>query len=198
VFGYVTAARLFAALSTFQVVGGIDDLASWTGIVLPNFLEPFSVADRLDSCKIDPQLDPVRHCRLKLSQVIAGILFTLAAKIDASFSCASEHLAFLAIGQPLVRTASIALALILRKMQLCRKPFEPFRIFSGGNKPRARLTVKATYSSKFLVQFFRVIFFLLHDDFYPHLLINVIFSSLHNVKDEPRSQLARSLRQQDA
>jgi len=135
VFGYVIAARLFAALSTFQVVGGIDDLAPWAGIVSPNFLEPLFITNRLDSFKIDPKLDPMRHCRLKLFQVIAGILFTFAAKVDASFSCASEHLAFLAIRQPLVRPASIALALFLRKMQLCRKPFEPFRIFSGGNKP---------------------------------------------------------------
>jgi len=145
VFGYVTAARLFTALPTFQVVGGIDDLAMWAGIVLPNFLEPLFVPDRLDAFEIDPQLDPMRHCGLKLFQVIAGILITLAAKVDASFSCTGEHLAFPAIGQPLVRTASITFALLLRIMQLCRKPFEPFRIFSGGDKPRARFTIKATY-----------------------------------------------------
>jgi hypothetical protein len=66
VFGYVTAARLFTALSTFQVVGGIDDLASWAGIAFSNLLEPLFIANRLDSFKIDPQLDPMRHCRLKL------------------------------------------------------------------------------------------------------------------------------------
>jgi hypothetical protein len=135
VFGYIIAARLFAALSTFQVIGGIDDLATWAGIVSPNFLEPLFITNRLDSFKIDQQLDPMRHCRLKLFQVIAWILFTFAAKADASFSCASEHLAFLAIRQPLVRPASIALALFLRKMQLCRKPFEPFGLFISGNKP---------------------------------------------------------------
>jgi hypothetical protein len=145
-FGYVITAGLFAALSTFQIVGGIDDLAPWAGIISPNFLEPLFITNRLDSFKIDPKLDPMRHCRLKLFQVIAGILFTFAAKVDASFSRASEHLAFLTIRQPLVRPASIAFALFLRKMQLCRHPFEPFRIFSGGNKPRACLTVKATYS----------------------------------------------------
>jgi|GEM_PF-2114704 len=134
-FGYVIAAGLFAALSTFQVVGGIDDLAAWAGIVTPHFLEPLFITNRLDSFKIDPQLDAVRHCRLKLFQVIAGIFFTFAAKVDASFSCTSENHAFLAIRQSLVRPASIAPALFLRKMQLCRKPFEPFRIFSGGNKP---------------------------------------------------------------
>jgi len=135
VVGYVIAARLFAALSTSQVVGGIDDLAPWAGIVFPNFLEPLFIPNKLDSFKIDPKLDPMRHCILKLFQVIAGILFTFAAKVDASFCCASEHLAFLAIRQPLVRPASIALDLFLRKMQLYRKPFKPFRIFSGGNKP---------------------------------------------------------------
>jgi hypothetical protein len=135
VFGYVIATGIFAALSTFQVVGGIDGLAPWAGIVFSNFLEPFFITNRLDSFKIDPELDPMRHFRLESFQVIAGILFTFAAKVDASLSCASGHLAFLAIGQPFVRPASIALALFLRKMQLCRKPFEPFRIFGGGNKP---------------------------------------------------------------
>jgi len=114
VFGYVITTRLFAALSTFQVVRGVDDLASWAGIVLPNFLEPLFIPNKLDSFKIDPKLDPMRHCILKLFQVIAGILFTLAAKIDASLSCTSEHLAFIAKGQPLVRTASVTLDLFLR------------------------------------------------------------------------------------
>ena len=109
--GYVVTARLFAALSTFQVVGGIDGLASWAGIVFPNFLKPLFVTKRLDLLKIFPKVDPMRHGSLKLFQFTAGILFTLAAKVDASFGCASEHLAFLAIRQPLVRTASIALAL---------------------------------------------------------------------------------------
>ena len=36
--GYVIAAGLFAALSTFKVVGGIEGLASWTGVVLLDFL----------------------------------------------------------------------------------------------------------------------------------------------------------------
>jgi hypothetical protein len=67
VFGYIIAARLFAALSTFQVVGGIDDLAPWAGIVFPTFLEPKFITNRLDSFKIDPKLDPMRHCKLKLS-----------------------------------------------------------------------------------------------------------------------------------
>ena len=64
VFGYVNAAWLFTALSTFQVVGGIDALASWAGIVFPNFLQPLFIANRFDSFKIDPKLDPMRHCRL--------------------------------------------------------------------------------------------------------------------------------------
>jgi hypothetical protein len=133
--GYVIAAGLFPALSTFQVVSGIKSLALRTGIGFPNFLEPLFIANRLDSFKIDPKLDPMRHCRLKPFQVIAGILFTFAAKVNSSFSWARGHLAFLAIRQPLARAASIALALFLREMQLCRKPFEPLRIFSGGNKP---------------------------------------------------------------
>jgi hypothetical protein len=43
VFGYISAARLLTALSTFQVVGGIEGLASWAGIVFPNFLEPLFI-----------------------------------------------------------------------------------------------------------------------------------------------------------
>ena len=109
--GYVITAGLFTALSTFQVVGGIEGLASWTGIVFFNFLEPLFIPNRLDSSKVNPEFDTVRHCRLKLFQVIAGIFFTFAAKVDVPISCTSKHLAFLTIGQPLVRTASIALAL---------------------------------------------------------------------------------------
>ena len=88
-------------------------MASWANIVFPNFLEPLSIANRLDSFKIVPEFDPMRLCGLKLSQVIAGILFTLVAKVDASFRCTSEHLAFFAIRQPLTRPASVAFALFL-------------------------------------------------------------------------------------
>jgi hypothetical protein len=135
VFGNVAAAGLFTAPSTFQIVGGIDDLASWAGVVILHFLEPLFMADRLHPFKIHPQLDPVGHCSLKLFQLIAGILFTLAAKVDASFSCTGEHLTSFAIGQPLVRAAPITLALFLGIMELCCKPLEPLRIFMGGNKP---------------------------------------------------------------
>jgi hypothetical protein len=51
--------------------------------VFSDFLEPLFTTDRFDSFQIAPKLDPVRHCRLKLFQVVAGILFTFAAKIDA-------------------------------------------------------------------------------------------------------------------
>ena len=52
VFGHVIAARLFAALSTFQVVGGIDGLAPWAGMAFSNFLEPKFITNRLDSFKM--------------------------------------------------------------------------------------------------------------------------------------------------
>jgi hypothetical protein len=108
--GYIVTAGLFAALSAFQVVGGIKGLASWAGVIFLNFLEPLFIPNRLDSSKVVPEFDPVRHCRLKLFQVITGILFTFDAKVDTPFSCTNKHLAFLTIGQPLVRTASIAFA----------------------------------------------------------------------------------------
>ena len=94
VFCYEIATGLLTALSTFQVVGGIEGFASWAGIVFLNFLEPLFIPNRLDSFKIDPELDPMRHCRLKLFQVIAGILFTFAAKVDAPFCRTSGHSAF--------------------------------------------------------------------------------------------------------
>jgi hypothetical protein len=96
-FCYITATRLLTALSASQVVGGIEGLASRAGIISPDFLEPLLISNKLDSFKVVPKLDPMGHCRLKLCQIIAGILFTFAAKVDAPFSCASKHLAFLAI-----------------------------------------------------------------------------------------------------
>ena len=133
--GDVITARLFTALSTFQVVGGVKGLASWTAVNLLNFLEPLFIPNRLDSSKVAPDFNSVRHCRLKLFQVIAGRLFTFAAKVDTPLSCTSKHLAFLAIGQPLIRAASIALALFHCPISLSRKPFKPFRVFCCGNEP---------------------------------------------------------------
>ena len=65
VFCYVTATGLLTAPSTFQVVCRIEGLASRAGVALDNFFEPLFVADRLDSFKIGPDLNPMRHCRLK-------------------------------------------------------------------------------------------------------------------------------------
>jgi hypothetical protein len=109
--GYVITAWSFAAFSTFQVVGGIEGLASWTGVVSLDFLEPLFIANRLDPIEIDPELDPMWHCRLKLFQVIAGILFTFAAKVDAPFCRTSEHSTFFTVRQPFFGPTSITLAL---------------------------------------------------------------------------------------
>ena len=109
--GYVITAGLFAALSTFQVVSGIEGLASWTGVVFLDFLQPLFVPNVLDSFKIDPEFDPMRHCRLKLFQVIARILFTFAAKVNSSLRCTSEHSAFFTVRQPFSGPTSITLAL---------------------------------------------------------------------------------------
>jgi hypothetical protein len=113
VFCCVTATGLLTALSTFQVVGGIEGLVSWAGIVSSNFLEPLFIPNKLDSFKIDPELDPMRHCRLKLFQVIAGILFTFAAKVDVPFCRTSGHSAFFAVRQPFSGPTTIAPALFL-------------------------------------------------------------------------------------
>jgi hypothetical protein len=168
VFCYVTAARLLTALSASQVVGGIDSLALWAGIISPNFFEPLSIPNRLDSLKVVPKLDPMRHCRLKLCKIIAGIVFTFAAKVDPAFSSASKHLAFLAIGQPLVRPTSIALAFLYWPISLRRQRFEPFKVFGGGNKPPTRFTVKAAYSSHSFIRLTHFIHLSLHNDHRPH------------------------------
>jgi hypothetical protein len=111
--GYVITAGLFAALSTFQVVCGIDGSASCTGIVFSNFLEPLFIADRLDSFKIGPDFYPMRHCSLEHLQVVAGILFTFAAKIDAPFLRTSRHFAFSTVRQPFPGATTVARALFL-------------------------------------------------------------------------------------
>jgi hypothetical protein len=106
--GYIIATRFFAALSAFQVVGGINCFASRAGIVPPDFLKPLLITDRPDSFKIAPKLNPMRHRGLKLFEVIAGVFFTFAAKIDALLGRAGGHLTFFAIGQSLVRPAPVA------------------------------------------------------------------------------------------
>jgi hypothetical protein len=160
--GYVGTTGLFATLATFQVVGGIEGLASWAGVVSPDLFEPLLIPNRLDSFKIDPKFDPVRHCRLKLFEVTAGILSTFAAKVDAPFRRTSEHSAFFAVKQSFVGPASIASAIFHGPISLFRKSFEPFMVFCRGNKPRACLTVKTAYSGKFFIRFLQVIFTLFH------------------------------------
>jgi len=106
--GNIIATRFFAALSAFQIVGGINCMAARAGIVPPDFLKPLLVTGRPDSFKIVPKLNPMRHRGLKRFEVIAGIFFTFAAKIDALSGRAGGHLAFFAIGQSLVRPAPVA------------------------------------------------------------------------------------------
>jgi len=131
----IIAAWLFTAFSAFEVIGGVNGLAPGAGIVSSDFFKPLLIANRLYSFEIIPKLDAVRHCGLKKFQLITRILFTFAAKIDSSFSRACDHFAFPAIGQPLAGAASIARALFLRKVHLCCKLSEPFRIFMSGDIP---------------------------------------------------------------
>jgi hypothetical protein len=142
---YVTATRRLTAFSTFQVVSGIEGLASWAGIIVPDFFEPLFVPNRLDSFKVSPELYSMRHCRLKLFQLIAGIVLAFTAKVDPAFDGTSKHSAILAIGQPFAGPAPIALALFFRIMPFCGKHFKPFVIFCGGDKPSARFAIKPTY-----------------------------------------------------
>jgi len=133
--GCVSAARFPAALATLHVVGGVDRSASRADIVFPDLLEPLPIADGLNPIEIDPKLDPMRHGGLKPLQVVAGIGFAFAAKVDAPFRCASGHPARLAIGQPLFRPAAVTPALLHRPILLRRKSLEPFGVLLGGQKP---------------------------------------------------------------
>jgi len=85
-FGNVITTRFFAALSTFQVVRGINGLALWTGIVFPDILKPMLIAHGPDLLQVIPKLNPMRPFRLKLFKISAGIILTFNAKIDSSFS----------------------------------------------------------------------------------------------------------------
>lgn len=88
---HVLAARLFAALPAFQVVRGIDGPACSAGKVLGHLSIPGLVSGFLDPFMRFPQLDPVRLCRLKGLQIVAGVLRALAAKVHALFSGAFRH-----------------------------------------------------------------------------------------------------------
>lgn len=96
-FGDIIATGFSAALPAFQVIGGIDRLTPWTGIVFSDFPEPLLITDGFYPFKIIPKFDPVRHCRLKLFQVIAGIFPAFAAKVDATPGGTGRHFALLAI-----------------------------------------------------------------------------------------------------
>jgi hypothetical protein len=64
----------------------------------PDLFEPLPPADGPDAAEIGPNLDPMRHRGLKPFQVLAGILFTLAAELDASPCRAGGHCARPAVG----------------------------------------------------------------------------------------------------
>jgi hypothetical protein len=81
--------------------------------VFSDFLEPLFTTDRFDSFQIAPKLDPVRHCRLKLFQVIAGILRAFNTEIDSPFRAADGYFAYPAIRPSLGRPAAVALDLFL-------------------------------------------------------------------------------------
>jgi hypothetical protein len=146
VFGYIVAARLFAALSTFQVIGGIDALALRTGIVSRNILKPVLIAHSPDPLQVIPKLDPMRSFRLKLFKISAGVLPAFNTKIYSSFSGAGEHFTCLAIRPSFGRPTSVTLNRFLCKLESCRQPLKPYRVFLGSDEQSACLTVKAAYT----------------------------------------------------
>ena len=133
--GNETTTGLMATLAAVSIIGGVDGLALWAGIVFSDLLEPLSPADRLDLSEIAPQLDPVRHGRLKLLQILARVLGTFAAKIKPLLLGARRHFAVPAIWEPFCRSTSIAPTLFHRPIVLNRHSFEPFWVFLGSEKP---------------------------------------------------------------
>jgi hypothetical protein len=100
-----------------------------------DLLQPLFIANRFDPIEIVPKLDAVGHGGLKPLQILAGVFFAFAAKIDASFCRARGHFAFFAVGQSLSRPASVTRALFNRPVPLSRKHSESFRVFIAGNEP---------------------------------------------------------------
>jgi hypothetical protein len=49
-----------------------------------DLLQPLFIANSFDPIEIVPKLDAVRHGGLKPRQILAGVFFAFAAKIDAS------------------------------------------------------------------------------------------------------------------
>ena len=88
-------------------------MALRTGIVFPNILKPVFIADSPDLLQVVPKLDPMRPFRLKLFQIIAGILGAFNTEIYSSFSCAGEHFTCLAIRPSLGRPTSVTLDCLL-------------------------------------------------------------------------------------
>lgn len=123
---HIRTAWFSAALSTLYVVCGVEVTVLRTGIMFSDLLQPLFIANSFDPIEIVPKLDAVRHGGLKPCHILARVFFACAAKIDATFCRACGHSAFLAVGQPLSRAASMTRALFDRPTPLRRKPGESF------------------------------------------------------------------------
>jgi hypothetical protein len=99
-----------------------------------------------------PQLDPVRLCRLKGFQIVAGVLRALAAKVHALFSGAFRHGADAqAEIASLFRTASMTFQFLDRAPRTTRARFQPVRVFPGPDIYRAGRAEESANGGKFFV-----------------------------------------------
>ena len=145
---YVGTARFFAAFPAFQVVCGVDAPTPGTGVVITGLPQPLFVPNGADPFQIVPEFYPVRSFRLKLYQVIAGILRAFNAEIDSPPGGADAHPAFRAVGPPLLRPASATPDRLLRNLVPRRDPLKPLRVLLRGDEQRTRLTIETAYSGQ--------------------------------------------------
>ncbi len=148
----VRAAGILAALPAFQIIRGIYRPAFWTGIVLHHLGEPRFVSDCPDPLLRFPQLDPMRHCCLKRSQVVARILLALAAKIHAFISGAFRHGTHAVTEKaPIFRTASMTLQFFSRMLHALGHCFQSCRLFHRSNIYRAGRAKEPANGGKFFI-----------------------------------------------
>jgi hypothetical protein len=68
-------------------------LALRARVFLFDFFDPSSMPDRSDPVQIGPEVEPMRHFRLKPGQLATGVVAAVATEVDAFLSGAGEHLA---------------------------------------------------------------------------------------------------------
>lgn len=149
---HVLAARVIAALTAFQIVGGIDSPALGAGVLFDLFGIPGLKPDFLSAGMRFPQLDPVRHQYLKFLQVLAGIVRAFSAELHAFSRSAFCHRApGLAKKAPLCGPAAVALHFLKGPLKALGHHREFGRLFVSPDEDVARGTEEPANGSKFFI-----------------------------------------------